>query len=77
MKIFSPIMAYYASRYDFPETRRPAYPDLIKDRRGATAIEYALIGSLISIAIIGSLSFFADGVTNLFNNISNTLQSNI
>lgn len=54
-----------------------AYPALIKDRQGATAIEYALIASLISIAIIGSLTFFSGGVSDMFNNVSNTLQSNI
>ena len=47
------------------------------DRSGATAIEYALIASLISIAIIGSLTFFSSGVSDMFNNVSNTLQSNI
>jgi len=51
--------------------------NLVENRQGATAIEYALIGSLISIAIIGALIFFAGGVTNLFNTISNTLQPNI
>ncbi|MBT8004778.1 MAG: Flp family type IVb pilin [Rhodospirillales bacterium] len=50
---------------------------MIKDRQGATAIEYALIASLISIAIIGSLTFFSGGVSDMFNNVSNTLQSNI
>ena len=77
MKNFSPIMAYFATRYDFPKTLRWAYPILIKDRRGATAIEYALIASLISIAIIGSLTCFSSGVSDMFNNVSNTLQSNI
>ena len=40
---------------------------LLKDRRGATAIEYGLIGALISIAIIGGLQAFADEGTGVFN----------
>ena len=70
-------MAYFAVAYNFPETLWMAYPTLLKGRREATEFEYALIGSLISIAIIGSLTFFANGVSNMYNNVSNTLQSNI
>lgn len=40
---------------------------LLEDRRGATAIEYGLIGALISIAIIGGLQAFAAEGTGVFN----------
>ena len=39
----------------------------LRDRKGATAIEYGLIGALISIAIIGGLQAFADEGTGVFN----------
>jgi pilus assembly protein Flp/PilA len=39
------------------------------DERGATAIEYGLILSLVVIAIIGSLSAFADETTGMWNDI--------
>lgn len=40
---------------------------LASDRKGATAIEYGLIGALISIAIIGGLQAFAGEGTGVFN----------
>lgn len=40
---------------------------LLKDQRGATAIEYGLIGALISVAIIGGLQAFAAEGTGVFN----------
>ena len=39
----------------------------IRDDSGATAIEYGLIGALISIAIIGGLQAFAAEGTGVFN----------
>jgi pilus assembly protein Flp/PilA len=39
----------------------------LMDESGATAIEYSLIGALISLAIIGGAGMVADGVGNLFN----------
>lgn len=39
----------------------------LRDRKGATAIEYGLIGALISIAIIGGLQAFASEGTGVFN----------
>jgi len=47
--------------------------DFMRDDRGATAIEYALIATLISVAIIGALTLYADNVGNMFNNISNAV----
>lgn len=40
------------------------------DERGATAVEYGLIVALIVIAIIGSLSAFADASTRLWTTVS-------
>jgi pilus assembly protein Flp/PilA len=39
------------------------------DESGATAIEYALIGVLIAVAIIGSMTLAGDGVADLFNGV--------
>ncbi|MBN8551761.1 MAG: Flp family type IVb pilin [Caulobacterales bacterium] len=40
---------------------------LLQDQRGATAIEYGLIGALIAVAIIGGLQAFASEGTGVFN----------
>ena len=38
---------------------------------GATAIEYALIGSLIAIAAIGAMKGLGNKIDSTFNNVSN------
>jgi len=43
--------------------------------RGATAIEYALIATLICVAIIGALTLFADNMGTMFDSISNAVIS--
>ena len=47
-----------------------------QDERGATAVEYGLICSLIVIAMVGGLNRFASTTTNMWNNVSNTVQDN-
>lgn len=42
---------------------------------GATAIEYALIATLICVAIIGALSLYASNMGNMFNTISNAVDA--
>lgn len=37
------------------------------EQRGATAVEYALLVTLIAVAIIGSLLLFGTGVAGLFD----------
>jgi pilus assembly protein Flp/PilA len=44
---------------------------LLHDEQGATAIEYALIVSLIFLAIVFSVSLVATKTTNMWTNISN------
>lgn len=39
-------------------------------QKGATAIEYALIASLLAVAIIGSLNLLADDVEGAFNSVA-------
>ena len=45
----------------------------VVDRCGATSIEYALIASLISIAIIGALLGFQGEMNEMFQYISDNL----
>ena len=47
-----------------------------RDERGATAVEYGLICSLIFIAMVAALNRFADTTTSMWNNVSNTVQDN-
>ena len=44
----------------------------LRDRRGTTAIEYTLIASLISMAIIGGMNLWSDEVTQMFDYIAAT-----
>lgn len=45
------------------------------DERGATAIEYALIAALIAVAAIVAMGFVGNGIGDVFNNVSNTLNT--
>ena len=49
---------------------------IVRDERGATAIEYGLIVSLIVIAMVGALAVVADTTTGMWNNVSNNVSSN-
>ena len=46
---------------------------LMSDQNGATAIEYALVASLISIAATAAIKQIGTSTTNSFNNVSNNL----
>ncbi|NQV82549.1 MAG: Flp family type IVb pilin [Rhodospirillales bacterium] len=46
---------------------------LIHDERGATAIEYALIATLVVVVIIGALNLLSTDLNNTFNTIANTV----
>ncbi|MFQ5765887.1 MAG: Flp family type IVb pilin [Rhodospirillales bacterium] len=54
-------------------------PDVFRrlaiDRSGATAIEYALIVTLIFVVILGAVNLVASDVTNLFNTISGNVSA--
>jgi pilus assembly protein Flp/PilA len=41
---------------------------------GATAIEYALIASLVAVAIIASITVLGSKLQNTFNEVSNNLK---
>jgi len=46
---------------------------MLKDSKGATAIEYGLIAALIAVAAITAMGTVGDKLTNTFNNVSNDL----
>ncbi|MCB2078806.1 MAG: Flp family type IVb pilin [Novosphingobium sp.] len=46
------------------------------DERGATAIEYALVVGLISIAMVAALNGMSDQLQTTFNNTSSVMANN-
>ncbi|MBX9944129.1 MAG: Flp family type IVb pilin [Reyranella sp.] len=46
---------------------------LMKNDRGATAIEYALIASLIAVAAITAMTTVGGKITNKLNTVGNSL----
>jgi pilus assembly protein Flp/PilA len=47
---------------------------LYRDEDGATAIEYALVAALVSIAVIGGLILLGGNVEALFTRVATALQ---
>ncbi|HVM37164.1 MAG TPA: Flp family type IVb pilin [Sphingomicrobium sp.] len=47
---------------------------LLKDRHGATAIEYALVASLISIVAIGAMAALGTNMTSMYDNVSTAIR---
>jgi pilus assembly protein Flp/PilA len=48
--------------------------DFTADTKGATAMEYALIGTLISIVIVSSLTTMGTKLSSFFTTVSSTLR---
>ena len=46
---------------------------MLKDSKGATAIEYGLIAALIAVAAITAMSNLGTKLNNTFNNVSSQL----
>ena len=49
--------------------KAPSAPAVHGDRRGAVAIEYALLGSMVAIIAIGSLVLLSDSATGLWGTV--------
>ena len=47
---------------------------MIKDNKGATAIEYGLIAALIAVAAITAMSSLGNQLTKTFNNVTNNMK---
>jgi pilus assembly protein Flp/PilA len=45
----------------------------VGDKRGVTALEYALIAALVAVAIIGSVSLLGTSVSKVFSTVANTI----
>ena len=46
---------------------------MMKNNKGATAIEYGLIAALIAVAAITAMQGLGSKLTKTFNNVANTL----
>jgi pilus assembly protein Flp/PilA len=42
----------------------------VRDRRGATAIEYGLIAALVVLAMVGGLTAFSDEMIDMYHNVT-------
>lgn len=49
----------------------------LRDDSGATAIEYGLIGALIFLAVVGSITLFAGNATTGFNGAMATIAARL
>jgi pilus assembly protein Flp/PilA len=49
---------------------------LIRNTKGATAIEYGLIAALIAVAAIAAMSSVGSKLGDTFNNVSDELEGN-
>jgi pilus assembly protein Flp/PilA len=48
---------------------------LLRDKRGATAIEYGLIAALIAVAAITAMTALGNQLTTTFSNVSNNMKA--
>lgn len=46
------------------------YARFLQEESGATAVEYALIASLIAVAIVGAVILLGEGTAELYNDIA-------
>jgi pilus assembly protein Flp/PilA len=49
--------------------------NLMRDTRGATAIEYGLIAALIAVAAITAMSSIGTQLNKTFNNVANNMKA--
>ena len=47
--------------------------NLVADKSGVTALEYAMIAALIAVVIIGSVSLLGTSVSQVFSTVANTI----
>jgi pilus assembly protein Flp/PilA len=50
---------------------------LVDDESGATAMEYALIATLISVAIIGAATTMGSNLNNVWTTLANNVNPNL
>ncbi|MEM8696716.1 MAG: Flp family type IVb pilin [Pseudomonadota bacterium] len=49
------------------------FRNMLKDSKGATAIEYGLIAALIAVAAITAMGTLGNNLSNTFNDVSNEM----
>ena len=49
------------------------FRDILRCQKGANAIEYALVASLIAIAAVAAMANLGTKIDTMFNNVSNHL----
>jgi pilus assembly protein Flp/PilA len=54
-------------------TMRNLLTKLAGDKKGVTALEYALIAGLIAVVIIGSVSLLGTHVSSVFSTVANSI----
>ncbi len=47
----------------------------IQDEEGATSVEYALIAAIVSVAILGAVSLYANSVGGVFGRVDTELST--
>ena len=55
--------------------RMHKFTKLLRDSRGATAIEYGLIAALIAVAAITAMTALGNQLSTTFNNVSTNMQA--
>jgi pilus assembly protein Flp/PilA len=55
------------------ETQMPTVESLLRDERGATAVEYGLIVAAIAGLIIAVVFVLGNKISNAFNNVQSSL----
>jgi pilus assembly protein Flp/PilA len=55
------------------ETGMQTIRKILKNKKGATAIEYGLIAALIAVAAIGAMSSLGTKLSTTFNTVGNKL----
>ena len=48
---------------------------VLKDKSGATAIEYGLIAAFVGVVLVAALQFLGTQLTSTFSNVGNQLKS--
>lgn len=49
------------------------FKHIMRDQKGATAIEYGLIAALIAVAAIGAMTALGGGLNDTFTDVGNAL----
>lgn len=53
------------------------YRSFLCDERGTTAVEYVVIGTVVAVAIFGTLGVVGGDLAGLFNQASNTANNSL